>query len=91
VVLPDQLFRAARARATLQHVRHYRCRWQATVGFVSQRAIIPPRWPRLSNENINFNPGRHRFQGSWQTRYAKIGVVLRWDQLVPECARSMAL
>lgn len=42
------------------------------------------------HEKYYFNPGDTGFQ-VWQTRYAKIGVGICWDQWFPECARSMAL
>ncbi|ART83708.1 N-carbamoylputrescine amidase [Oceanisphaera profunda] len=37
-----------------------------------------------------FTPGDTGFK-VWQTRYAKIGVAICWDQWFPETARSMAL
>jgi N-carbamoylputrescine amidase len=42
------------------------------------------------SEKYYFTPGD---TGSkvWQTRYAKIGVGICWDQWFPECARAMAL
>ena len=42
------------------------------------------------HEKYYFNPGDTGFK-VWQTRYAKIGVGICWDQWFPECARSMAL
>ena len=42
------------------------------------------------NEKYYFTPGDTGFK-VWQTRYAKIGVGICWDQWFPECARSMAL
>lgn len=42
------------------------------------------------HEKYYFNPGDSGFK-VWQTRYAKIGVGICWDQWFPECARSMAL
>ena len=42
------------------------------------------------HEKYYFNPGDTGFR-VWQTRYAKIGVGICWDQWFPECARSMAL
>jgi len=42
------------------------------------------------HEKYYFNPGDTGFK-VWQTRYAKIGVGICWDQWYPECARSMAL
>jgi N-carbamoylputrescine amidase len=42
------------------------------------------------SEKYYFTPGDTGFQ-VWQTRYAKIGVGICWDQWFPECARAMAL
>ena len=42
------------------------------------------------HEKYYFNPGDTGFK-VWQTRYAKIGVGICWDQWFPECARAMAL
>jgi N-carbamoylputrescine amidase len=42
------------------------------------------------SEKYYFSPGDTGFK-VWQTRYAKIGVGICWDQWFPECARSMAL
>lgn len=42
------------------------------------------------NEKYYFTPGDTGFK-VWQTRHAKIGVGICWDQWFPECARSMAL
>lgn len=41
-------------------------------------------------EKYYFNPGDTGFK-VWQTRYAKIGVGICWDQWFPEAARCMAL
>ena len=41
-------------------------------------------------EKYYFRPGNTGFQ-VWQTRYAKIGVGICWDQWFPECARLMTL
>jgi N-carbamoylputrescine amidase len=41
-------------------------------------------------EKYYFNPGNTGFR-VWETRYAKIGVAICWDQWFPECARAMAL
>lgn len=41
-------------------------------------------------EKFYFTPGDSGFK-VWQTKYAKIGVGICWDQWFPECARSMAL
>ncbi len=41
-------------------------------------------------EKFYFTPGDTGFK-VWETRYAKIGVGICWDQWFPECARSMAL
>ena len=41
-------------------------------------------------EKFYFNPGDTGFK-VWNTKYAKIGVGICWDQWFPECARSMAL
>ncbi|MCL7463003.1 N-carbamoylputrescine amidase [Pseudomonas sp. NW5] len=42
------------------------------------------------HEKYYFNPGDSGFK-VWDTRYAKIGVGICWDQWFPECARAMAL
>jgi N-carbamoylputrescine amidase len=41
-------------------------------------------------EKFYFNPGDSLFT-AWQTRYAKIGIGICWDQWFPETARSLAL
>ena len=41
-------------------------------------------------EKFYFRPGDTGFK-VWDTRYAKIGVGICWDQWYPECARAMAL
>lgn len=41
-------------------------------------------------EKFYFNPGDTGFR-VWQTRYARIGVGICWDQWFPECARAMTL
>ena len=41
-------------------------------------------------EKYYFNPGDTGFK-VWQTRFAKIGIGICWDQWFPETARSMAL
>ncbi len=41
-------------------------------------------------EKFYFNPGDTGFQ-VWQTRYAKVGAAVCWDQWFPEGARAMAL
>lgn len=42
------------------------------------------------SEKFYFSPGDTGFK-VWQTRYAKIGIGICWDQWFPECARAMAL
>lgn len=42
------------------------------------------------HEKYYFNPGDSGFK-VWNTRYAKIGVGICWDQWFPESARAMAL
>ncbi|MGA4638840.1 N-carbamoylputrescine amidase [Stutzerimonas stutzeri] len=42
------------------------------------------------HEKYYFNPGDTGFK-VWNTRYARIGVAICWDQWFPETARSMAL
>jgi len=44
----------------------------------------------LFYEKFYFTPGDLGFR-SWQTRYAKIGVLICWDQWYPEAARLTAL
>ena len=41
-------------------------------------------------EKFYFNPGDTGFQ-VFETKYAKIGVAICWDQWFPEAARCMAL
>lgn len=41
-------------------------------------------------EKFYFSPGDTGFR-TWQTRYARIGVAICWDQWFPEAARAMAL
>jgi N-carbamoylputrescine amidase len=41
-------------------------------------------------EKYYFNAGDTGFK-TWQTRYARIGVGICWDQWFPECARAMAV
>jgi len=41
-------------------------------------------------EKFYFSPGDSGFR-VWQTKYARIGVGICWDQWFPECARAMAL
>jgi len=41
-------------------------------------------------EKHYFSPGDTGFK-VWQTRYARLGVGICWDQWFPECARAMAL
>ncbi len=41
-------------------------------------------------EKFYFNPGDTGFR-VWDTKYAKIGVGICWDQWFPECARCMAI
>lgn len=41
-------------------------------------------------EKFYFTPGNTGFK-VWNTKYAKIGVGICWDQWFPECARSMAI
>lgn len=41
-------------------------------------------------EKFYFSPGDTGFQ-VWDTKFARIGVGICWDQWFPECARSMAL
>ncbi|MFM7460447.1 MAG: N-carbamoylputrescine amidase [Burkholderiales bacterium] len=42
------------------------------------------------SEKYYFSPGDTGFK-VWDTRFARIGVAICWDQWFPECARSMAL
>lgn len=42
------------------------------------------------NEKFYFSPGDTGFK-VWNTKYAKIGVGICWDQWFPEASRSMAL
>jgi N-carbamoylputrescine amidase len=42
------------------------------------------------NEKYYFTPGDTGYK-VWNTRYARIGVGICWDQWFPECARSMGL
>jgi N-carbamoylputrescine amidase len=42
------------------------------------------------NEKYYFTPGDTGYK-VWNTRYARVGVGICWDQWFPECARAMAL
>ncbi len=42
------------------------------------------------SEKYYFSPGDTGFK-VWDTRYARIGIGICWDQWFPECARAMAL
>jgi N-carbamoylputrescine amidase len=55
---------------------------------VYRKAHIP-NGPGYQEKNY-FSPGDSGFK-VWQTRYARIGVGICWDQWFPECARAMAL
>jgi N-carbamoylputrescine amidase len=48
-----------------------------------------PNGPGYQEKNY-FSPGDTGFK-VWDTRYARIGVGICWDQWFPECARAMAL
>lgn len=83
--IADQLLRTRRARPLQQH-RGHRRRWRQPG--VYRKSHIPdgPGY----HEKYYFNPGDTGFK-VWQTRYARIGVGICWDQWFPESARSMAL
>jgi N-carbamoylputrescine amidase len=55
---------------------------------VYRKAHIP-NGPGYQEKNY-FSPGDTGFK-VWNTRYARIGVAICWDQWFPECARAMAL
>lgn len=55
---------------------------------VYRKTHIPDGMPYA--EKFYFSPGDTGFK-VWDTKYAKIGVGICWDQWFPECARSMAL
>lgn len=55
---------------------------------VYRKAHIP-NGPGYQEKNY-FAPGDTGFR-VWNTRYARLGVGICWDQWFPECARSMAL
>ena len=55
---------------------------------VYRKAHIP-NGPGYQEKNY-FSPGDTGFK-VWNTRYARIGVGICWDQWFPECARAMAL
>jgi N-carbamoylputrescine amidase len=48
-----------------------------------------PQFPGY-NEKFYFTPGNTGFR-VWETKYAKIGVGICWDQWFPEAARAMVL
>lgn len=85
VVLPISFFeRAGRARYNTTAVIDA----DGTVLGIYRKAHIPdgPGY----EEKYYFNPGDTGFK-VWQTRYAKIGVGICWDQWFPETARALAL
>ena len=55
----------------------------------SYRKTHIPNGPGYQEKQF-FNPGDTGFK-VWDTRYARIGVGICWDQWFPECARAMAL
>jgi N-carbamoylputrescine amidase len=55
---------------------------------VYRKAHIP-NGPGYQEKNY-FSPGDSGFK-VWDTKYARIGVGICWDQWFPECARAMAL
>ena len=55
---------------------------------VYRKAHIP-NGPGYQEKNY-FSPGDTGFK-VWDTKYARIGVGICWDQWFPECARAMAL
>ncbi len=55
---------------------------------VYRKAHIP-NGPGYQEKNY-FSPGDTGFK-VWDTKYARIGVAICWDQWFPECARAMAL
>ena len=55
---------------------------------IYRKAHIPD--DPLYYENFYFTPGDTGFR-AWQTKYAKIGVLICWDQWYPEAARLTAL
>jgi N-carbamoylputrescine amidase len=68
-----------------------------TVAIVDADGSVPgiyrkshiPNGPGYQEKNY-FSPGDTGFR-VWQTRHARIGVGICWDQWFPECARAMAL
>ncbi len=59
-----------------------------TVMGIYRKTHIPDGLPY--GEKFYFAPGDTGFK-VWDTKYAKVGVGICWDQWFPECARSMAL
>lgn len=59
-----------------------------TIMGVYRKTHIPDGLPY--GEKFYFAPGDTGFK-VWDTKYAKIGIGICWDQWFPECARSMAL
>ncbi|MET0379855.1 MAG: N-carbamoylputrescine amidase [Spongiibacteraceae bacterium] len=59
----------------------------SVLGFYRKTHI--PNGPGYQEKQF-FNPGDTGFK-VWDTRYARIGVGICWDQWFPECARAMAL
>lgn len=59
-----------------------------TVMGVYRKTHIPDGLPY--GEKFYFAPGDTGFM-VWDTKYARVGVGICWDQWFPECARSMAL
>ena len=85
VVLPISFFeRAGRARYNSTAVIDA----DGSVLGVYRKAHIPdgPGY----EEKYYFNPGDTGFQ-VWQTRYARVGIGICWDQWFPETARALAL
>ena len=80
------LFEKRGAGPLSQHGGDHRCRWPLS------RQVPEDAHPGRPAfyEKFYFTPGDLGFR-AWQTRYAKIGVCVCWDQWYPEAARLTAL
>ena len=104
IILPSELFQGPyfcttqdeRWFATAYPALEHPCVTQlqpiaAEIGVVIPVSIFEREGPRPGyQEKYYFRPGDSGFK-VWNTRYAKIGVGICWDQWYPEAARAMAL